>query len=269
MENINYNNLNKMIMYIEENLQNNIDYNELAKIVGVSEYSLQRIFMFITGISISDYIKKRRLSKAYEELKNTDSKVIDIALKYQYNSLIAFDRAFKKTFGITPLECRNDNKLYKQFPVIKLKSELDYKGLEYEVKEIKDKEIYCYKTKTNKQIDLLYKIRELYKYLKDNKIHEKLKQEEQYAISLHNDKEIYYIVGSTTKYTSSERFKIPSGKYAVFEVGSREQKDIVELLKKIYSSWIPSTNIKIRKDFSLEYYKDNNCYLYMPIEECA
>ena len=60
---MNYDLLNNMIDYIEKNLTEHIKYKDLARIVGVSEYSLQRIFMFITGVSLSEYIRKRRLSK--------------------------------------------------------------------------------------------------------------------------------------------------------------------------------------------------------------
>ena len=104
IENENYKNLNNMIKYIENNLVNEIEIKKLAEIVGISSNSLQRIFTFITGITITEYIKKRRLSKAFEEIKNTNSKIIDIAIKYQYNSTIAFDRAFKRNFGITPVK---------------------------------------------------------------------------------------------------------------------------------------------------------------------
>ena len=65
---MNYEYLNKMTQYIEEHLTEKINYSELAKIVGVSEYSLQRIFMFLTNISLAEYIRKRRLSKDLEEL---------------------------------------------------------------------------------------------------------------------------------------------------------------------------------------------------------
>ena len=85
---MNYDLLNNMIDYIEENLTEDIKYKDLAKIVGVSEYSLQRIFMFLAGISLFEYIRKRRLSKAFEELKTTNIKVIDLALKYQFLELL-------------------------------------------------------------------------------------------------------------------------------------------------------------------------------------
>ena len=61
---MNFEYLNQMIKYIEEHLTENIEYKELAKIVGISEYNLQRIFVFLTNMSISEYIRKRRLSRA-------------------------------------------------------------------------------------------------------------------------------------------------------------------------------------------------------------
>lgn len=265
MYNVNYNNLNKMIQYIEDNLENEIDINELAKIVGISANSLQRIFTFMAGISITEYVKKRRLSRAFEEIKNTDIKIIDVALKYQYNSTISFDRAFKNTFGITPIECREKNISYKQFPIIKFENEKAYSLLNYEIKELEEIEIYYYETQTDKNIDLLYKIRELYNYLKKSGIHDKLKQEEQYAIYSYKNGNYCYMVGSKTKYTSNKKMRIPAGKYAIFEVGTREQKDIVNLEDNIYTKWLQSTNINVNQDFSVEYYKGENCYLCIPI----
>lgn len=91
---MNFEYLNQMVKYIEENLTRNIEYKKLAKIVGVSEYNLQRIFVFLTNMSLAEYIRKRRLSKAFEELKTTDIKIIDLAVKYKYDSAISFTRAF-------------------------------------------------------------------------------------------------------------------------------------------------------------------------------
>lgn len=265
MDNINYDNLNEMIKYIEDNLENDICMNKLANIVGISANSLQRIFAFMSGISISEYIKKRRLSKAFEEIKTTDIKIIDVASKYNYNSNISFGRAFKNAFGITPIECRESNISYKQFPIITFRKEEQYQPLNYEIKYLEEKEIYYYKTETNKDIDLSYKIRELYNYLKENGIHQKLKKEEQYAISFYENGINHYAVGSKTKYTSQDKIKIPAGKYAIFEVGTREQNDIIKLEKNVCSNWLKSTNVNINEDFTLEYYIGENCYLCIPI----
>lgn len=265
MENINYNNLNNMVKYIEDNLIDEINMNRLAKIVGISENSLKRIFVFMTGMTITEYIKKRRLSKAFEEIKTTNAKIIDVALKYQYSSTITFDRAFKKEFNITPIECRQKDSTYKQFPIITFNNNDYYQILSYEIKQLEDVEIYYYKTETDKKIDKLYKIRELYNYLKEEGIHQKFKQEEQYAISCYKDKKYYYIVGSKRKYTSNKKIKIPGGRYAIFEVKTRDQKDIVNVKDIIYSKWKKSTNIKINKEFHLEYYINEKCYICLQI----
>ena len=265
MDNINYDNLNKLINYIENNLQNNIDLNSLAKIVGVSTNSLQRIFIFIAGISITDYIKKRRLSRAFEEIKNTNKKIIDIAFQYKYNSTISFDRAFKKSFGITPLKCRKSQVEYKLFPIITFNKKEIYQSVNYKIKHIDENELYVYKTEATMHNDLLYKIRELYNDLQKNNIHQNLKKEEQYAISYYKNGTYYYAVGSKTKYTSKEKIKIPSNNYIMFEVGTRKQKDIVNVKNKIYSEYINSTNVVIDKNYTVEYYIGDNCYLCMPI----
>ena len=60
---------------------------------------------------------------------------------------------------------------------------------------------------------------------------------------------------------------IPKGKYAIFNVGSREQQDIVETDKTIYTKWLPSTNYKINEEMHIEVYIHDNCYIYIPIIE--
>ena len=113
-----YEQLNKIIDKIEENLTEKIDYKELAKIIGTSSYTLQRIFVFLTGITLTDYIRKRRLSRAAEELLSTNIKIIDLALKYQYDSPISFSNAFKKMHGISPQNLRKNKLTLKAFPKV-------------------------------------------------------------------------------------------------------------------------------------------------------
>lgn len=264
---MNYDLLNNMIDYIEQNLTEDIKYKQLAKMVGVSEYSLQRIFMFLTGISLSEYIRKRRLSKAFEELKTSDIKIIDLALKYQYESTISFSRAFKKLFRITPSECKTSNKYFKLFPIMKFSNNENYYELNYEIKEIDNIEIYCKKTISRTHDDSLYNIRKLYKEIKEKGLYKKFNEVGQYAISFHRKNEYIYLVGCKVKYDDTEKFIIPKGTYAIFSVGSREQKDIVKTDNGIYSRWLPSTNYNIIKDMHIELYTENNCYIYIPIIE--
>lgn len=154
---MNYDLMNQMIDYIEENLTNHIEYKKLARIVGVSEYSLKRIFQFLTGMSLFEYIRKRRLSKAYWELKNTDIKIIDLAMKYDYDSAVSFSRSFKNLFDITPSALRKSDISYKLFSVIRFqKEDRVYDEFSYEIKEIESKEIYCFQVFENNHEDLLF-----------------------------------------------------------------------------------------------------------------
>lgn len=265
---MNYDLLNNMINYIEDNLTEDIDYNSLAKIVGISEYSLQRIFTFLTNISISEYIRKRRLSKAFEELKASDIKILDLAIKYNYDSSISFSRAFKQYFGITPSECKKSEKHFKLFPIISFHNN-NYlcNELNYEIKEVGDKEIYCFFTEAGTNEDLLFNIRKLYNDLKDSGIHAELNKIGMYGISLFKDNKYFYYVGSKKNYNGTKTITIPKSKYAIFDVGSREQKDIVETENLIYNQWIKSTNYEISNEFNFELYNDDNCYLYIPIKD--
>ncbi|NLM50188.1 MAG: helix-turn-helix transcriptional regulator, partial [Clostridiaceae bacterium] len=86
--------MNDALGYIEEHLTEEIDYSEIAKIAYCSEYHFKRMFSFLAGISLSEYIRRRRLTLAALDLKNNDLRIIDIAVKYGYNSADSFSRAF-------------------------------------------------------------------------------------------------------------------------------------------------------------------------------
>lgn len=265
---MNYKLLNDMIKYIEDNITENISYNKLAKIVGVSEYSLQRIFVFLTNMSISEYIRKRRLSKAFEELKISNVKIVELSVKYGYDSQISFARAFKSMFGISPSEVKNNEIDYKQFPIIKFNNNNDIcQELNYKIEQVEETKIYCVKTQTRNSDDLLYKIRKLYLEIKNNGLHKKFNDSGMYGISISKDNLYMYYIGSKEKYDNTIQFVIPKGRYVIFSVGSRQQQDIVKTENIIYNQWLNSTNYNIDSDFNFELYIDNNCYLYMKLKD--
>jgi len=80
---------------IEDNLDKEISYEEAARIACCSTYYFQRLFSYVAGVSLSEYIRKRRMSQAAFELHRTDEKVLDVALKYGYTSPTSFNRAFQ------------------------------------------------------------------------------------------------------------------------------------------------------------------------------
>ena len=95
-------NLSNAIEYIESHLDTEISYEEAARIACCSTYYFQRLFSYVAGISLSEYIRKRRMSQAAFELQRTDKKVLDVAFEYGYTSPTAFNRAFQSVHGITP-----------------------------------------------------------------------------------------------------------------------------------------------------------------------
>lgn len=140
--------LNQVIEEIEKNLTNKIEYRKLAKIVGTSDYTLQRIFNFLTGMTLTDYIRKRRLTKAAEELQKENTKIIDIAVKYQYDSPISFSRAFQKMHGVAPSKIKQGNRRVKAFPKLVFKpNDIQTQELEYHIETIPKQVFYGKGTK--------------------------------------------------------------------------------------------------------------------------
>lgn len=107
-------NLNRAIDYLENHLEDNIDEREIAYISGYSYSMFSRIFSILSGYPLSEYIRFRKLTKSAENLRNSNERVLDIAIKYGYNSADSFTLAFKKFHNFTPTEVRNGSK-YRYF----------------------------------------------------------------------------------------------------------------------------------------------------------
>lgn len=128
--------MNAAIDYIEDNLADGIDLTEAAKKACCSLFHFQRMFMVIIGVTPSEYARRRRLTLAARELTSGSVKVIDLALKYGYDSPDSFSRAFRNVHGITPQAARAPGVKLTAFPRISFSIELkggndmDYKIIE-------------------------------------------------------------------------------------------------------------------------------------------
>lgn len=124
------------IDYIEAHLTDEIDYEEVAKQSFSSSYHFQRIFGILCGHTLGEYIRLRRLSLAGSELASGNTKVIDVALKYGYDSPDSFAKAFQKFHGITPSEARTNGQMLKSFS--RLSIQISLKGgntMNYRIEE--------------------------------------------------------------------------------------------------------------------------------------
>ncbi len=124
--------IQRAIDYVEENICEEIDYEEVAKKAYSSSFHFQRIFSILCGFSLGDYIRMRRLSLAAEELSKGNAKIIDIALKYGYDTSESFSRAFTRFHGISPSEAKHGGNI-KIFTPLSVKlslaggSKMDYR----------------------------------------------------------------------------------------------------------------------------------------------
>jgi AraC family transcriptional regulator len=126
--------LNQVIDYIEEHLRDELSLERISEYAGVSDYHFRKVFFYLSGLTLSEYIKNRKMSEANQDLLNGE-KVTDVAYKYGYQSIDGFARAFKKWSGFLPSEVMKKG-LSKSFP--KLSFIISVKGgvaMEFRIEE--------------------------------------------------------------------------------------------------------------------------------------
>jgi AraC family transcriptional regulator len=108
--------MNRALAYIEAHLDGDIDLKEVERLALCSQYHFRRMFAALAGISLSEYIRRRRLTLAAFELADPAVRVLDAAVKYGYSSADAFSRAFQALHGVTPSEARRRGQPLKAYP---------------------------------------------------------------------------------------------------------------------------------------------------------
>lgn len=258
--------LNDITEFIDNNLEEKINYDTLAKFIGVNTYTMQRIFSLIAGIPLSEYIRKRRLSNAGFDLYDTNAKVIDIALKYQYDNATSFSRAFETFHGIKPSLVNKLTKL-KNYPRIIFDEEIKLTDeLEYEIIELDAITLYGIGIKTtNDNIhDDAPKL-----YQKADKLYHDTFGEIPYGMVTYEDDmrenvNGYYIL-YTKKIPNSKEIIIPKSKWLKFRIHSQIASEIQEMSQKFYYEFLPSCKYNLKEIPELEHYHDDITDFLVPI----
>lgn len=107
--------LQRALEYIERHLEDELELSKIAENAACSPFYFQRIFGLLCGMTLGEYIRNRRLAIAGSELSKTDSKVIDVAFKYGYDSPESFTRAFTKFHGVTPSQVKKGGCVLRSF----------------------------------------------------------------------------------------------------------------------------------------------------------
>ena len=113
------------IQYIEEHITEELTADRIARNAGVSSFYFQKGFAMLCGFTVTEYIRNRRLALAGNDIIATDEKIIDIAMKYGYDSPDSFTKAFTRFHGVTPSSARRGKVLLKSFAPLKIRISLE------------------------------------------------------------------------------------------------------------------------------------------------
>ncbi|MFP3389778.1 GyrI-like domain-containing protein [Brevibacillus sp. SIMBA_040] len=250
--------MNGALNYVEHNLTDEIDYKEVARIACCSEYHFKRMFSFLAGIPFSEYIRRRRMTLAAFDLKDSKMRVIDVATKYGYHSADSFARAFQQMHGITPTEARNDGHSLKAYP--RMTFQLTIKGgneMNYRLEEKDAFRIVGIK----KRVPLIYhgvnpEIASMWASLDQETIlrWKSLSNVEPSGLisastnfsegRLDNGELDHYIGVATTRDCPDipAQLVVPASSWAVFEVVGPFPETLQDVWGRIYSEWFPASH---------------------------
>ncbi|SCB01842.1 AraC family transcriptional regulator [Bacillus mycoides] len=255
-------NMNAAMQYIEDNLTHEIDFKEVAKIAFCSEYHFKRMFSFLAGISLSEYIRCRRLTLAAFELKDSNAKVIDVAIKYGYNSPDSFTRAFQNLHGITPSEARSTSRSLKAYSPMTF--QLSIQGgneMNYRIEEKGPFQIIGIQKRVpivfngvNKEIASMWKsltpqsIQTL-KMLSNVNPNGIISASTNFSEGRMEEKgELDHYIGVATTKDCPEQFaqlEVAASTWAIFEAVGPFPDALQNVWGRIYSEWFPSSNYEL------------------------
>lgn len=255
-------NLNEVLDYIETHLQEFIDFKDIERIAGISEYHFRRIFSFLSGMSLNDYIRNRKLSNSAFELQNENISVTETAFKYGYNSVDGFSRAFKEWCGKSPSEIKNTSS-FKAFP--KLTFQLSIQGgidMNYKIEEKESFKIVGVK----KRVPIIFngvnleikKMAESITQVQRNDLHKFANLYPHHVISasfnfdegrMQEQGSIDHIIGVISSlhddFYGFDIVEVPKLTWAIFSSQGEFPKALQENWGKIYSEWLPSSDYEL------------------------
>lgn len=255
------NELNHVIDYIEDHLTDDLSLEVISEYAGVSDYHFRKIFFYLSGLTLSEYIKNRRLSEASMELLNGE-KVTDVALNYGYQSIDGFTRAYKKWSGFLPSEVIKKG-ICKSFP--KLSFIITVKGGTNMEFRIEDKPAFNL-VGVSKRVPMQFEgvnneIVKLAKSITDEQKEEmhSLQNIEPYEIVnasyeadanfLKEEGDLTHLIGilTTEDQVSNllDKVPVPAFTWAIFPNKGLFPSTLQETMAKIYSEWLLSSNYEV------------------------
>ena len=244
-------NLSNAIDYIENNLAGEISYEEAAKIACCSTYYFERMFAYVAGISLSEYIRRRRMTQAAFDLQTTDMKVLDAALKYGYASPTSFNRAFQSVHGISPIFAKTQGSVLNAYPPLKFSvkvtggNSMSYKVQEKEAIRIVGIHIpLTLDMEENKKIvpPFWEKTLESSQFTKICSLSNQSPKGVLGITACQGSDEIYYYIAAATDEPVPKdmfEYEIPAATWVVFESDGRFKESIQSIFRRFLTEWLP------------------------------
>ncbi|GIP26370.1 putative HTH-type transcriptional regulator YdeE [Paenibacillus sp. J23TS9] len=257
-------NLNEALNYIEENLAEDIDLKEAARLARCSEYHFSRMFSFLAGITLSEYIRRRRLTLAAFELQTGVLRIMDVAVKYGYSSADAFSRAFQSLHGISPSSVKSYGPSLKAYPRLTFQltiqggSAMNYRIVEKESFRIVGimRRVPIQFTGVNPEIETIWKslssedIDQL-KRLSNVEPLGLIQASTNFSEGRMEEKgELDHYVGVATTKQCPEyltKLEVPAATWAVFEAVGPFPDTLQNVWGRIYSEWFPSASYELAR----------------------
>ncbi|NBK79913.1 AraC family transcriptional regulator [bacterium D16-76] len=254
---------NQSIEYIEEHITEELDYEKVAQVAGCPSYYFQQMFLYMTNMTLREYIRRRRLSLAAVELQKDSGKIIDIAVKYRYESPTAFTRAFKSFHGVVPSALKTENIPLQAFPPIQFHVSMDGGlPLKFRVEEKAAFRVLGVSCPLNKELAQNFEVIPTVwdTALADGTLTKLSALQESrpqglLGISVHHTEDWKYLIAvrSDRKEDSFEEYHIPACKWAIFE-GRGTNLSLQELEKRVIAEWLPTSGYTYANSPDIEVY---------------
>lgn len=260
------NRFNEAISNIEQNLDGELDMNRVAQLACCSTFHFQRMFSYIADVTLSEYIRRRRMTLAALELQSGSEKIIDIALKYGYDSPTAFNRAFQSVHGVAPSSAKKSGVILKAYPPISFK--ITIKGeaeMNYRIEKRESFKIIGIKEHCVMGVDEAFeKVPLLWQKAYSEGIIEKLcglMDDRLKGILGVSSSDLsqsfdYYVAVSSDKETPDnlDELIVPEVTWAIFECVGPMPHSIQNLQKRIVTEWLPNSGYEYANAPDIELY---------------
>ena len=256
--------LNQSVSYIEEHLTGEIDSEQLGRIACCSTYHYQRMFTYMAGISLAEYIRRRKMSLAAIDLQGGRETILEVAAKYGYSSPTAFNRAFQSFHGIAPSSLKNTDALVKSFSPIAFY--ITVKGateMNYRIETKGAFRIIGVSAPLDREMEKNFMVvPKLWQDAAADGTIQKLAGRMDappiglLGVSACNDEEQwkYFIAVSSTKENGEfEEYIIPASTWAIFSA-TGDNQSVQELERRIITEWLPGSGYEYADAPDIEVY---------------